>query len=76
MKFWSGMLLGILLTVVATFAFDSITGRASNGLTYATSDRNPPIVNWDVVNDGWHRLTLNLQALGEDLQRGWKRLAG
>jgi hypothetical protein len=66
-----GMLLGILFTVVAAFAYDSISGRAPNGLARSAADGRPPVVNWDVVSA---ELELNLQSLGEDVQRGWRRL--
>jgi hypothetical protein len=69
-----GMFLGILVTVAAAFAYDSVSGRAPNGLARSAADGRPPVVNWDVVSEDWHQLELSLQSLGEDVQRGWRKL--
>jgi hypothetical protein len=70
MKIVFGMFLGVLLTVALAFAYDSMSGRiTANGSARAAADGRPPIVNWDVVSEGWHQLGLNLQALGEDVRR-------
>ena len=71
-----GMILGVLLTVAGAFAYDSATGRASNGLPPSAAGGRPPMVNWDVVTQDWHGMELNLRVLGDDIQRGWKRIAG
>jgi hypothetical protein len=76
MKIVFGMFLGVLLTVAVAFAYDSVSGRAANGLARAAVDGRLPVVNWDVVSEELHRLELNLQALGEDVQRGWRKLGG
>jgi hypothetical protein len=69
MKIVFGMFIGVLLTVALAFAYDSMSGRTANGSARAAADGRPPIVNWDVVSEGWHQLGLNLQALGEDVRR-------
>ena len=76
-----GMILGVCLTVAGAFAYDSATGRVSNGLPSSglpssAAGGRPPMVNWDVVTEDWHGLELNLRVLGDDIHRGWKRIAG
>jgi hypothetical protein len=69
MKIVFGMFLGVLLTVAVAFAYDSMSGRVANGSARAAAGGPPPVVNWDVVSEGWRQLGLNLQALGEDVRR-------
>lgn len=76
MKIVFGMIIGALLTAAAVFAYDSISGRAQNGLQRATADERLPIVNWGVVGEDLRQLALNLEALGEDIQRSWRKPQG
>jgi len=76
MKFWFGVLFGVLLTVAVVFAYDSLSGRAPNGLVRSAADGHSPVVNWDVVRADWDEFGRNLQALGEDIQTGWRKLGG
>ena len=46
-----GVILGVVLTVVGAYAYDTTTGRASNGLPPSAANEHPPMVNWDVVSD-------------------------
>jgi hypothetical protein len=46
MRILLGMMLGALITVGAAFVYDSSTGRAANGLTVASAEGHPPMVNW------------------------------
>ena len=71
-----GMILGAMLTVGAAFAYDTSTGRASNGLEPAAAGGNAPVVNWDVVKDNWHDVKARLENAGSDVDRGWKRITG
>ena len=71
-----GIILGVLLTVAGAFAYDSASGRAQNGLPPSAAGGHPPLVNWDVVTEDWHGLELNLRGLGENIERGWKKIAG
>lgn len=70
-----GFILGVALTITGAFAYDTTTGRAPNGLSPNTNAQ-APMVNWNVVSDDWHGVQTNLQSLGEDLQRGIKRVTG
>ncbi len=69
-----GMILGVLLTIAAAFAYDTSTGRAPNGLPPTAAGGHPPMVNWDVVNEDWHGVRTNLEEMGAEVQKGWKRL--
>jgi hypothetical protein len=71
-----GMLLGVLLTVASAYAYDSITGRAANGLPPSAAEGHAPVVNWDVVSNDWTDIQSHLRTMAEDIQRGWKRLTG
>jgi hypothetical protein len=42
MRLVIGMILGVLLTVATAFVYDSITGRAPNGLTIASAEDAHP----------------------------------
>jgi hypothetical protein len=44
MQILLGMILGVLITVGATFVYDSSTGRVANGLTVASAEGHPPMV--------------------------------
>ncbi|HEY2527390.1 MAG TPA: hypothetical protein VGJ20_05465 [Xanthobacteraceae bacterium] len=76
MRILLGIILGVSLTVVAVFAYDTATGRASNGLSPSASGNQPPMVNWGVVSDEWHGLETNLQSLAKDVEQSVRRLTG
>jgi hypothetical protein len=71
-----GMILGALLTIAGALTYDTLSGRAPNGLPPSAVGGRPPMVNWDVVSDNWRSLQVNLRELGADIERGWKRVAG
>ena len=48
-----GVILGVVLTAVGAYVYDTGTGRASNGLPPSAANGHPPIVNWDVVSHNW-----------------------
>jgi len=77
MRVFLGVILGIVLTVGAAFAYDSATGRVPNGLSASSTPSGPaPMVNWDVVSANWHGIEAVLRATVADIQREWKRLTG
>jgi hypothetical protein len=77
MRVFLGVILGIVLTVGAAFAYDSATGRVPNGLSAAsTASGQAPMVNWDVVNANWHGIEALLRSTVADIEREWKRLTG
>lgn len=63
MRVLFGIILGAVLTVGAAYLYDS-----HNALTGQASVQRP-LVNWDVVNVKWDRLTARARA-------EWVRLAG
>ncbi len=69
-----GVILGVLFTVAGAFTYDTMSGRAANGLPPAAAGGQPPIVNWDVVRDNWHELEVNTRDMGTQLEKGWKRI--
>ena len=76
MRLLLGIILGALLTVAGTFAYDTSSGRAPNGLPPTAANGHPPMVNWDVVSNNWNGFQTNLQTLGADVEKGWKRISG
>jgi hypothetical protein len=71
-----GLILGVILTIAGAYAYDSSTGRASNGLSPNAAGRQAPLVNWDVVSDDWNEFQTNVQTVGADLERSVKRHTG
>jgi hypothetical protein len=69
-----GVILGVVLTVVGTYAYDTTTGRAPNGLPPSAANGHPPMVNWDVVSDNWRDAKIHFHDAGAEVERGWKRL--
>jgi hypothetical protein len=76
MRILLGMMLGALITVGAAFVYDSSTGRAANGLTVASAEGHPPMVNWDVVSHDWDGMKQQLRDVAVDIEKGWKRISG
>ena len=76
MRLLLGVILGIVLTVLGAYVYDSTTGRAPNGLTPSAANGRPPMVNWDVVNDNLSDVKSHLRDAGAEIERGWKRLTG
>ena len=76
MRILLGMMLGALITVGAAFVYDSSTGRAANGLTVASAEGHPPMVNWDVVSHDWDGMKQQLRDVAVDIEKGWKRVSG
>ncbi len=68
-----GFILGVAVTVMGAYAFDSSTGRAVNGLT-ATSQA--PMVNWAVVDSEWQSLRENVRTTADNIERSFKQHAG
>ena len=64
MRFITGLIVGIILTVGAAYVTDALgTAPGPDGKAA------PRMVNWDVVND-------NMRGLSSELQDGWARLTG
>jgi hypothetical protein len=71
-----GMILGVLLTIAGAYTYDTVSGRAANGLPLSAAGGKPPMVNWDVASDDWHDLQATMRDMGTQLEKGWKKIAG
>ena len=65
MRFLSGIIVGIGLTIGGAYVYDSSRSTANESST-ATAAR--PMVNWDVVDRNWKRATSRVR-------QEWDRLA-
>jgi len=71
-----GFILGVILTIAGAYAYDSQTGRTSNGLSTASADGQAPMVNWDVVGDNWQNFQATMRSKAETLERSLKQHTG
>lgn len=62
MRFLSGLILGVVLTIGTAFVVDAVH-------TPSGTDSAQRMVNWTVVSD-------NIRGLSADVQDGWNRLVG
>ena len=69
-----GVILGVVLTAVGAYVYDTGTGRASSGLPPSAANEHPPMVNWDVVSDIWRDVKIHFHDASAEVERGWKRL--
>ena len=67
-----GFILGVALTIVGAYEYDSSTGRAANGLSANAAGGQAPMVNWNVVGGDWQNLQANLRTKAENLERKLK----
>src|SRR5439155_16758441 len=68
MRVFLGVLLGIFITIAGAYVYDSVTAGPVPATTQVpTGDVNQPIVNWDVVNNGWRIFT-------DPVRHTWNRL--
>jgi hypothetical protein len=70
------MILGVVLTIAGAYAYDSSTGRATNGLPPTAAGGHAPMVNWDVVSDDWNDLQANLRTMTTNLEKSLKQHTG
>ena len=71
-----GFVLGVLVTIAGAYAYDSMTGRADNGLAAKAAGGQAPMVNWNVVDDDWQNLQTAVRAKAETLEQTIKRHTG
>jgi hypothetical protein len=71
-----GVILGVFLTIAGTYLYDSSNGRVANGLSPTASGGQAPLVNWDVVDQDWQQIQANVQNMGTNLERAFKRHTG
>jgi hypothetical protein len=71
-----GIILGVILTIAGAYAYDSSTGRATNGLTATAAGGKAPMVNWDVVSADWYLFKTNVRESTDDLESSIKHHSG
>lgn len=76
MRILFGFILGVVLTIAGAYAYNSQTGRAANGLSATAAGGQAPMVNWDVVSDGWQNLQANVRSKAENLEHRLKQHTG
>jgi hypothetical protein len=64
-----GFIIGVAVTIVGAYAYDSSSGRAANGLSAASQ---APMVNWDVVSNDWQDFKTNVRTTTEDIEQKFK----
>lgn len=67
-----GFILGVIVTIVGAYEYDSTTGRAANGLSATAAGGAAPMVNWNVVSNDWQnfqaRVRLKAGNLAQELK--------
>jgi hypothetical protein len=71
-----GIIIGAFLTIAGTYAYDSSTGRAPNGLASTAAGGQAPMVNWDVVGATWNVFKASVGESADNLERSLKRHTG
>jgi hypothetical protein len=71
-----GFVLGVALTILGVYEYDSSTGRAGNGLSASAAGGKAPMVNWDVVNDDWHNFQSGVRSTTDTIERKLKQHSG
>lgn len=71
-----GFILGVAVTILGVYEYDSTTGRAGNGLTASAAGGKAPMVNWDVVSDDWRNFQTGVRSTTEGIERKLKQHSG
>ena len=71
-----GFILGVAVTMLGVYEYESSTGRAGNGLTASAAGGKAPMVNWDVVSDDWHNLQSSVRSTTDIIERKLKQHSG
>ena len=67
-----GFILGVAITIVGAYEYDTSSGRAANGLSATAAGGQAPMVNWGVVNDNWKNLQSAVHVKAENLEQQLK----
>lgn len=67
-----GFILGVAVTIVGAYEYDTSTGRAANGLSAASAGGQAPMVNWNVVSDNWQNLQNKVRVKAENFEQQLK----
>ena len=68
--------LGVAVTILGVYEYDSTTGRAGNGLTASAAGGKAPMVNWEVVNEDWRNLQAGVRSTTDSIERKLKQHTG
>src|SRR6516164_6411626 len=71
-----GFILGVAVTILGVYEYDSTTGRAGNGLAPTAAGGKAPMVNWDVVSEDWHNFQSGVRSTTDDIERNLKQHSG
>lgn len=71
-----GFILGVALTILGVYVFDTSTGRVANGMSATAAGGKAPMVNWDVVTNDWRNFEANVRSTTDDLERKLKQHSG
>lgn len=75
MRVFLGMILGAIITVVGTFSYDTLTGKAVTTTDAPASDERP-MVNWDIVGKNWQSIETNLREMATHVREQWTKRSG
>ena len=71
-----GFILGVAVTILGVYEYDSTTGRADNGLAPTAAGGKAPMVNWDVVSEDWHNFQSGVRSTTDSIERKLKQHSG
>jgi hypothetical protein len=71
-----GFVLGVALTILGVYVFDTSTGRVANGMSATAAGGQAPMVNWDVVSNDWRNFEANVRSSTDNLERKLKEHSG
>jgi hypothetical protein len=71
-----GFILGVAVTILGVYEYDSTTGRAGNGLPASAAGGKAPMVNWDVVNEDWRNFQSGVRSTTDSIERKLKEHTG
>jgi len=71
-----GFILGVAVTILGVYEYDSSTGRTGNGLSAGAAGGNAPMVNWDVVTKDWHNFQSGVRSTTDSIERKLKQRSG
>jgi hypothetical protein len=71
-----GFILGVAVTILGVYEYDSTTGRAPNGLAADAAGGRAPMVNWEVVSTDWRNLQNSVRSTTDNIERKLKQHSG
>jgi hypothetical protein len=71
-----GFILGVAVTILGVYEYDSTTGRTANGLSATAAGGKAPMVNWDVVSTDWRNFQDSVRSTTDDIEHKLKQHSG